>query len=453
MQRVYQKRTRVKYTFRIGGFPSKLSQSHTKQSRLRSLLIYGSLAALALYSSLFLVKNVDLRVYWYGVNGFFSGTRPAYGHDSGLGFPMEYRYPPITYLILYPLRYISLRLAGFCWILSAWIVAIATVSLAIHIRRLRFSGTAVVACCAFTLAYLVLAIRYANVQPFIICFIFAALIFSESHPLWAGMLLSLAITFKIWPLLFFPWFFHRARLRAAIYSTLWLIALWIFPVLIFGAARYWLLLHDWYVAVARVGTTYSEFYYFPSQSLRGLLLRYFTPVTPPLQTFPRMNVLSLPPHAAVVCWGIISLIVYCFFVVHLLRSNQQKLWAWDGLAFVLYSLLEPYAVKSGLISLAPAALIAACLFTLGSSENLTSIRVTASTLRSISWANRFFLAACLLSFLGAIVQHKPWQRVLLTIGLDFWAEILLLIALFLWIVRTPLPESLNLPRSPEPRKN
>jgi len=298
----------------------------------------------------------------------------------------------------------------------------------------------------------VLAIRYGNVQPFIICFIFAAFILSERQPLWAGMLLALAITFKIWPILFLPWFFHRARLRAAAYSIVWLVALWSFPILIFGAARYWLLLHDWYAAVARVGTTYSEFYYFPSQSLRGLLLRYFTPVNPPLQTFPRMNILSLPPHTAVVCWGIISVAVYCFFVIHLLRSNQQKLWAWDGLAFVLYSLLEPYAVKSGLISLAPAALIAACLFTLGTSKKLLNIRVTASALRSVWWANRFFLAACLLSFLEAIIQYKPWQRVLLTIGLDFWAEVILLVALFLWIVRTPLPESLSTTPSPEPRE-
>jgi hypothetical protein len=98
-------------------------------------------------------------------------------------------------------------------------------------------------------------------------------------------------------------------------------------------------------------------------------------------------------------------------------------------------------VKSGLISLAPAALIAACLFTLGTSQKLPSIRITTSALRSISWANRFFLTACLLSFVEAIVQYKPWQRVLLTIGLDFWAEVILLVALFLWIVRTPLPEA------------
>jgi hypothetical protein len=79
--------------------------------------------------------------------------------------------------------------------------------------------------------------------------------------------------------------------------------------------------------------------------------------------------------------------------------------------------LEPYAVKSGLISLGPAALTAAWLY----------------TVRPQKRANQLFLTACLLSFLGAAIQYRPWQRFLLTAGLDFWAEVLLLLALCIWI--------------------
>jgi hypothetical protein len=375
------------------------------------------LAVAAVCSSLFLVKNTDLSVYWYGVNGFFSGAKSAYGPDSGIGHPMEYRYPPATYLILYPLRLVPLRVAGFCWMLSAWAAWIATVSLAIRIRRMRFSRSAVFSCCAFMLAYVVLAIRYGNVQPFAICAIFAALILSETHPGWSGILLALAITFKIWPILFLPWLLHRPRLKAATYSFLWLAALWVFPVLIFGASGYWSLLEQWYTAMRHVGTTYSELYYFPGQSLRGLMLRYLTPVTPPLKDFPLIHVLSISPRAAVIGWGAISVAVYCLFAIYMLRSDRSKLWAWDGLAFVLYSMLEPYAVKSGLISLAPAALTAAWLYTLGTRKR----------------ANQLFSAAALLSFFGAIMQYRPWQRFLLAAGLDFWSEILLLAAFVIWI--------------------
>ncbi|MGH9609408.1 MAG: hypothetical protein ACRD34_06990, partial [Bryobacteraceae bacterium] len=65
----------------------------TARTRKRSLISAG-LVLLAVACSLFLAKDVDLRVYWFGVTGFFSGTKPAYGPHSGIGFPMGYRYPP-----------------------------------------------------------------------------------------------------------------------------------------------------------------------------------------------------------------------------------------------------------------------------------------------------------------------------------------------------------------------
>lgn len=397
--------------------------------------LYTGLAILAVASSLFLVKNVDLRVYWYAVTGYFSGTRSAYGPDSGIGHPMEYRYPPTTYLLLLPLRTLSLRVAGFCWMLAAWATAIVSVSVAVRVRKLRFHMPAILACCAFVLAYVVLAIRYGNVQPFVIAWLLVALALSEKRPLLAGILLALAVTFKVWPIMFLPWFFRRERLRAAGYFAAALAILWLLPFPIFGVARYLSLLKQWYVAAGQVGTTYSEFYYFPGQSLRGLLLRYFTSVAPPLKSFPDIHILSLAPQTAVVIWGVVGLAAYSLITLIMLRSNSRKQWAWDGAIFVVYSLLEPYAVKSGLISLAPAALIAACLYTLGTSAKPAPSRLT-------SWANRLFLLACLISFGQAVLQYKPWQRVLLSIGTDFWTEIALLAAFLIWICATPVAESL-----------
>lgn len=393
--------------------------------RNRTLLVYALFGVLAVASSLLLVKNTDFSVYWYASVGFFSHTRSAYGPDSGIGHPMEYRYPPVTYLIIYPLRFVSLRVGGFCWMLAAWAAAITTVTLAIRIRGLRFSKSAVLACCAFLLAYAVLMIRYGNVQPFVICALFSALILAETHPAWAGTLLAFGITFKIWPILFLPWLFSRRRRKAAAYAVTFLAGFWLFPVLIFGAHSYWALLREWYTAMRGVGTTYSELYYFPGQSLRGILLRYLTPVAPVLKDFPIIHVLSLAPRTAVIAWGVLSIAIYCATAVLMLRSDPRKLWVWDGVAFVLYSLLEPYAVKSGLISLAPAVLTAACLYTLATK--------TKSAGAWVFRANRLFLAASLIAFSGAVIQYRPWQRFLLTAGLDFWAEILLLGAFVIWI--------------------
>ena len=109
------------------------------------------------------------------------------------------------------------------------------------------------------------------------------------------------------------------------------------------------------------------------------------------------------------------------------------MWAWDGVAFVLYSMIEPYAVKSGLISLAPAVITAGWLFASRKKE------VT----RPVHLANILFLGACALSVLQAILQYKPWQRYLLSFGVDFWGECLLLAAFAIWIGWTRLPTVLG----------
>jgi hypothetical protein len=157
-----------------------------------------------------------------------------------------------------------------------------------------------------------------------------------------------------------------------------------------------------------------------------------------MKDFPDIHMLSIAPRTAVVIWGIAALAIYSAVAIAMLRSSPRKQWAWDGVIFVVYSMLEPYAVKSGLISLGPAALIAGCLFTLGTSDGGPSMAPDAK--RGLSWANRLFLAACLISFGEAVLQYKPWQRILLSVGLDFWAEVLLLAAFLIWILRTPLAE-------------
>lgn len=388
----------------------------------RQTILWGTLTALAVFASIFVAKDVDFRVYWLGVTGFFSGTRPAYGPQSGLGFPMEYRYPPVTYLLLWPIRLVPLRLGGFLWMLAIWANAAWTMWLAVRVREVRFDAKALVAVLAYLAAYLFLAVRYGNVQPFVIAWIFAALILSERRPTLSGLLMALAVTFKIWPFLFAPWFFRAGRRRAAVCLAGWFAVLWCAPFAIFGISGYEKLLRDWFQAVGRVGSTYSEFYYFPGMSIRGVLLRWLTPVTPPLSYFPRINVLSLDPATAVHIWILAAAILYGVFVIWMFRSDRRTMWAWDGAAFVIYSMIEPFAVKSGLISIAPAILTAGCLYARRNQFG-----------QSARWANRLFIAASAISFAQAILQYKPWQRYLLSYGSDFWGECLLLAAFVIWL--------------------
>lgn len=152
----------------------------TKLQR-RRLVVHGLLAAAVVVMSLLLTRNIDFRVYWYGATAAFDGSRPLYGPASGLGFPMHYRYPPVTYLLLWPLSRLPLYWAGVIWMIGAWTAATATAALAIRTERLSLAPHAVAAACGYLLAYVVLALRSGNVQPYLIAMVFAALLLSETH--------------------------------------------------------------------------------------------------------------------------------------------------------------------------------------------------------------------------------------------------------------------------------
>ena len=394
----------------------------TKLQR-RRLVVHGLLAAAVVVMSLLLTRNIDFRVYWYGATAAFDGSRPLYGPASGLGFPMHYRYPPVTYLLLWPLSRLPLYWAGVIWMIGAWTAATATAALAIRTERLSLAPHAVAAACGYLLAYVVLALRSGNVQPYLIAMVFAALLLSETHRVAAASLLGLAITFKIWPVFFLPWFLHRHRRLVLAWLIPVLLLLWLFPLTIWSPSDYLDLLRQWYRSELQSAMTPTESWYFPGQSLRGVLLRYLTATAPWIPGFPDVHLLTLPPRLVVRAWQATASMLYAIVCAAMLRCNPSKRWVWDGLSFSLFTLLEPFCLKSGMISLGPAVLVAAALY----SEERQHVRNPRGAV-----ARRFFLAACALSFLGAITQHRPLLRLLLALGLDFYAAVILFAALLLW---------------------
>lgn len=399
------------------------NMEYSTTPRRRRLVLYGLLAALATLTSLLLTRNIDFHVYWYGAGGMFDHSRALYGPASGLGFPMHYRYAPVTYPLLWPLSRMPLYWAGFIWMLGAWTAAIVAVIFAVRAAHLRFTRNAILATCAYMLSYVVLAIHSGNVQPYLIAMILVALFLSESHPVVAVFLLAIAITFKIWPVFFLPWFLHdRRRVVLALLIPVMLV-LWLTPLMLWNPSHYFDLIHQWYCSEFQSATTNSEIWYFPGQSLRGVLLRYLTAPDPWIKGFPDVHILSLSPGTVVRVWEATAVVVYTSACIATLRSDPSKRWVWDGMSFALFTLLEPFCVKSGMISLGPAVLIAAALY----SGEWRSPWSSGETL-----ARRLFLAACTLSFLGAVTQYKPLLRLLLAFGLDFYAAVMLLVALLLW---------------------
>ena len=390
------------------------------------MVLCGLVTLLALATSLTLTKNVDFRVYWYGARTAFDTSRPLYGPASGLGFPMHYRYPPVTYLLLWPFSQLPLYWSGVIWMIATWAAVSTAVVLVVRVARLHFIRRAVVAAAAYMLAYAVLAVRSGNVQPCVIALILSALCLSESHRVAAASLMTLAISFKIWPVFFLPWFLHKERRMVLVWQIPALLLLWITPLMVWSPSRYIHLLQQWYTSELETATTNSELWYFPGQSLRGVALRYFTQSDPWLKGFPDLHMLSLPAATVVAAWKIIAAAVYMTICLAMLRSDRTKRWIWDGISFALFTVLEPFCLKSSMISIGPAVLVAAALL---------SAQVRGGLDSSSSLANRLFLCASALSMLGAIAQYKPLFRLLLAIGADFYAAALLLAALLIWALK------------------
>jgi len=385
----------------------------------RRLALWGLLAVLALAATFALCRNIDFRVYWYGARAYAEHAAPLYGPRSGLGFPLHYRYPPVTYLLIEPLRWLPLRWAGYFWVLGSWGACAAVVALAVYTARLRFTAIAIAAASAYLIAYVVLAIRAGNVQPYVIAMIFAALLLAESRPLLAAVLLALAITFKIWPLFFLPWFLRAGRRAVLAWLAPALLVLWLAPLVVWSPATYVDLLKQWYVSEFQSATAYSELWYYPGQSLRGILLRYWSTADPWLKGFPDIHWLTLAPAQVVRIWELISAAIYAAACWAMLRADEKSRWTWDAIAFALFTLLQPFCAKSSMISMGPPALLAASLY----------------STRSDGLARRLFLGACALSFVGAAAQYRPLLNWLLAVGVDFYAGLLLLAALLVWSQR------------------
>ena len=83
---------------------------------------------------------MDYRVYYYGTRGVFEGTRPVYGLNSGLGWPMHYRYPPLFLLLFAPFALLPLG-----WGAAIWVV-LKIVVLAALLKRCSYSPAKATRC-------------------------------------------------------------------------------------------------------------------------------------------------------------------------------------------------------------------------------------------------------------------------------------------------------------------
>jgi len=374
--------------------------------KLRTLAAIAAIGALGIVFALIFSKNVDFVVYWYGARDFLHGDRPAYGPLSGVGYPQEYRYPPITMLFFLPMTLLPLKVAGIIWVVLAWVACAWASWMAMVKWRLRFNATGVVLGLLVLWQFIVLFVKFGNVQPYLIAFVLLALLWSEEHPAWSGLILALAACFKVWPLFFLPWLLLRKRRRAVYYAAAASAVLWVAPVFFFGRARYVALMKDFYThAVTLAGN--PEAVWYSSQSLRGILLRFLTHAAAPRDGYPDVSFAGLSPALVGGFCVVVTIVLYGYAVLSTWRAPESKRFLWDANAFVFFSILEPFAMNSGLISLLPGVLAAVHIYSAPPDKYPKAAKLA-------------FLIACSFAAIASCTFYRPLQRVSLMLGIDFW---------------------------------
>lgn len=391
----------------------------TRSQKKTALVLVSVLIALGF--AWYVSNNpMDFRVYYYGAQGVFNDTRPVYGFYSGMGWPMHYRYPPLFLFIARPFTFLPLPWAA---ALFAFLKAIALFLLIRALwNRLGATGSRAAWLIPLLIAgpYVVEDLRYGNAQSFIFVLTGAALLTLTAMPVMAAAALALAISIKVWPLFFVPVLAARREWRAVGWTMVFTTVLLLLPALHFGVGGNLFLLKEWFHQEFSTQAGSAEIW-FPSQSLRGVLMRYLTVIDysqVPDSNYPAIHVAAISPGVIRMAWLAMAAVLYMGLLAITATKKTAIFGVIESVAFAGLILLEPFSQKYTLVVLLWPAMVAGRL-----------------AVKSRWW--RIIWIAAALSFVQPLIFGRGAQRLLQVLGLDFLLTALLATFLALSIFESP----------------
>ncbi|HEX8267347.1 MAG TPA: glycosyltransferase family 87 protein [Pyrinomonadaceae bacterium] len=256
----------------------------------------------------------DVHVYHSAAHSLFNkGRIDLYSADFADDAIMDYRYTPFFLFLVFPFSFLPYESAEYVWL---WLNIIAVVPAIIAVKR-GFEKTATnprrIYLILF-LSFLVCAklffplIRNLNVHLLILCLIFGAFYFLlKQKKLLAALLMALAITVKIVPVLTLPYFALKKQWLFLSATVVLVVVFNLLPAFYFGADLNFKLLNDWYNHVL-VHNEFHEINGPLNLSLKGQLERYLVGVDYSKRTFDpdyqNINVISISKNQADWIWRI-----------------------------------------------------------------------------------------------------------------------------------------------------
>ncbi len=375
------------------------------------------------------LKAVDLHVYHAAARSFFLLSGPLYGPNQESGWPMTYRYPPLFICLFRPFASLPLNVVVGIW--AALKVLLLGPLVLIWYRRYppsRF-GPALWISALLLLPYLLYELQVGNVQLFLVEIVCLALLLCDDHPFVSSLLLGLATAIKVWPAFILPFLAVRGhgRWRIGVQALAATGVLTVAPGFWLGWSNLFHLLMQWFLQEQRINARLGDRWY-PSQSLRGVMLRYFTRVDYsglPDQNYRRINLVSLPSWEVRQFWLMLAIVLGLLALVWIYRCASDS--AAYSIFFCSLLIIEPNVQRIAYVALLWPVLYAGVVLT---------------DQKAPRFARWVLMGAAAVAVLVPLVPGAASQRLAQVLGMDFFALLVPLTIVHLtyssWGISSPL---------------
>lgn len=416
--------------------------SRTKRLALTSLLA----VALALAGLLFIRNLIDFPVYYAAGRSLLEGRTDLYAADFALGRVMDYRYPPFFLVALTPLWLLPYKVAAYIWYLLSVLQIIGCV---LVLRRLVGAASSSkklwIVAALVTAQYFVMMLHYGNAHLLITFLLFASFyLMIRRRDLLAALLISLAISIKLTPVLTLPYFVLKKKWKLLFLVSLFLIAINLAPAAYFGVSKNAELLTTWYGHVV-ADQEFHEANGPINLSLKGQLRRYLSEVDYSKRVdgdinYQDINLASLSKEQADLAWQLTAGIVYVSVFALIwwvsyrskpsekdrslpvddIERGDERVLLEMGLVICATLFVGPLASKIYFTALLwPVVCLGSFAF-----FNLTS---------SARLARLALLIVAVTNFVLPLLPGRSLQRLLLVLGVDFYLNALLMASLA-WVL-------------------
>jgi glycosyl transferase family 87 len=421
----------------------------------RLLLILVCSIAIGLLGLLFIRNLIDFPVYYAAGQSLISGRTDLYSPDFALGRVMDYRYPPFFLIALTPLWFLPYTLAAYVWYLLSVLEIIGCVLIVVRVfPSFRESWMLRVVVALGVIQYFVMALHYGNAHLLATFLLFASLYYVlQQKDLPAAALMALAITIKLTPVLLLPYFALKRRWTFLGSVCAFLIAFDLAPSIYFGFRGNSELVQSWYGHVV-ASQEFHEDNGPINLSLKGQLRRYLSTVDYSQRVdgdvqYPAINLASLSRQQVDGVWAVIAVGLFAGVLFLVWRgggSSQAGVQQEDfdragfsahelSLMLCLMLLVGPLTSKIYFIALFwPLACLASFAVDRKAGEGKLAMRV--------------LVVVALVNSVLPLLPGRSVQRLLLVLGVDFYLNCLLMVALMFALVSR---QRVLRKRSAEPR--